>query len=196
MTAEVLRTVIDVQRDEGAPRTAAGRVAELAAEWHLQLDEEILTDLVLCVNEVVANAIRHGSGEVAVEVSWMRYQRLRVAVTDASQQLPALKSAADPSERGGLDVVDALAVRWGWEPATSGKQVWFELGLHRMTGERGRTAALVRVASARSERWAPTPISQQRNRTVPSEPVQSAAGAPVSREPERRLVGAGVCGSD
>ena len=194
MITEVLHTVFDVQRHEGAARAASGRVPELTAEWHLQLDDEVLTDLGLCVNEIVANAIRHSTGDVRVSVSWMRYQQLRVVVTDTSQQLPELKSAADRDARGGLDAVDALAVRWGWEPAVGGKSVWFEVGLHRLAGERGRMAALVRVACARQGRWAPTATRETRGRSVLQDVEQPVAGAPGSQE-QRLLVGAGACGS-
>jgi anti-sigma regulatory factor (Ser/Thr protein kinase) len=145
-----LKDSFPVERSTDGARAAVTRITGLAAAWHLPLDAEVLTDLELVASEVVHNALSHSSGPIGATVQWMRYQRLRVEVTDQAPALPEFQPAGSrrPGSHG-LDVVDALASRWAWEPVTGGKSVWFEIGLHRLTPERARLVALVRVARAR-----------------------------------------------
>jgi hypothetical protein len=45
--------------------------------------------------------------------------------------LPVLQESSPTAESGrGLSLVDALATRWGIDPASPGKSVWFELVVH------------------------------------------------------------------
>jgi len=140
-----------------SPHERVARIPDLVAQWNLQLDEEVVADLVLCTHEVVSNAVEHTRGQVEVTVTWMRYQRLRVAVDDSSADLPSLDMTSDSAGCRGLDVLEALAVVWGWEPTAAGKLVWFEVGLRRFVGERARLSALVRVARSRNQRKVPVP---------------------------------------
>ncbi|WP_052069897.1 ATP-binding protein [Streptacidiphilus albus] len=153
---EVRHDTFPVDRGQG-PHERIARITDLVAQWNLQLDEEITADLALCTHEVVSNAVDHTNGPVEVTVTWMRYQRLRVQVSDYSTALPSLDMTSDTAGCRGLDVLEALSLAWGWEPNPRGKFVWFEVGLHRLVGERARLAALVRVARARGHRRVPVP---------------------------------------
>lgn len=53
---------------------------------------------------------------------------LRVEITDGSPRLPKGRQATGLAGTGrGLLMIEQLATRWGVQPSTSGKTVWFEL---------------------------------------------------------------------
>lgn len=96
------------------------------AAWGRVLDDDIRADLVLAVDELVSNAIRHGpdGGRIRVRADRLP-QGIRVVVRD--EGLPQVVAAPDVAgEHGrGLQIVDAVATEWGVtiEPMT----VWFVL---------------------------------------------------------------------
>jgi anti-sigma regulatory factor (Ser/Thr protein kinase) len=113
------------------------RHAAACAAAHPGVD---LDTLLLLVSEVATNALVHGSGDVRVRVL-AAGDRLRVEVDDGSGSMPAPREARDDAEGGrGLALVQALATRWGADPRTGGKTVWFEL-----------SAAVASTAMARQE---------------------------------------------
>ena len=80
----------------------------------------------LLVSEVVTNVVRHAQTRftVAVEVGDVA----RVTVFDGNSIAPAVRDLVEDGEDGrGLFLVQALALRWGVETDSSGKQVWFEV---------------------------------------------------------------------
>jgi hypothetical protein len=86
-------------------------------------------DTLLLASELVTNAVRHGTGDVTVRL-WPGRDVVRVEVTDASPHHPEQADRGLDAERGrGLQIVGALASRWGTAPARAGegKTVWFEL---------------------------------------------------------------------
>lgn len=85
-------------------------------------------DAELMVSELVGNAIVHAGTEIKVTV-WCAPDRAHVEVHDASPVVPQ-PQRRDPRSPGGhgLQIVDALAARWGVERiAGDGKRVWFEI---------------------------------------------------------------------
>ena len=57
-----------------------------------------------------------------------RARRVRVAVSDQSPRAPVVRSPEDSRPGGkGLLIIEALAIRWGYELDGAGKQVWAEL---------------------------------------------------------------------
>lgn len=56
---------------------------------------------------------------------------VRVEVADASDH-PPLQRHADREETNGrgLELVDGLADRWGWQPEGEGKRIWCEIDPH------------------------------------------------------------------
>jgi anti-sigma regulatory factor (Ser/Thr protein kinase) len=83
----------------------------------------------LLVSELVTNAIVHGRSGAIVDAELVAGV-LRVAVTDDSPApLPEVDLHPRTSAEGGrgLLIVSLLASRWGINPASGGKAVWFEL---------------------------------------------------------------------
>jgi len=96
------------------------------------VEAELASDAVMVVSELVGNAARHARAlrDKLVEVSWTVLPgRVEVAVTDGgSVQAPTLRSADwDALDGRGLQIVAALASRWGVETEDGRRRVWAEL---------------------------------------------------------------------
>ncbi|WJD97822.1 ATP-binding protein [Streptomyces antimycoticus] len=53
---------------------------------------------------------------------------VRVEVADVSDRAPRQRCADEGDTHGrGLELVDGLADRWGWQPEGSGKRIWCEI---------------------------------------------------------------------
>jgi anti-sigma regulatory factor (Ser/Thr protein kinase) len=84
----------------------------------------------LIVTELVSNAVTHARREsIRVTVTREGLLVVRLAVTDLSRTLPALREADGQEECGrGLAIVDAMTGgRWGSVLRKWGKTVWAEL---------------------------------------------------------------------
>lgn len=91
-------------------------------------------DALLVATELVANAIDHARTSLRMQVRIggpVADGVLLIGVHDRRADLAPRPTAAGPHElRGrGLRVIDALAQRWGCDPAPDGKTVWAELSL-------------------------------------------------------------------
>jgi anti-sigma regulatory factor (Ser/Thr protein kinase) len=104
----------------GARRAVASAVCRCGSQ--VDLDEALLLTEELC-----ANALRYGGGEVALEVR-ISEGKMTVEVTDPSPDLPVLGHPEEMDESGwGLSLVDRLASSWGTRSLPGdGKVVWFE----------------------------------------------------------------------
>lgn len=111
-----------------APSVPVARhlVGDLMRMWRAPQDRE---DAALLVTEVVSNVVDHVGGEASftleVEASdgW-----LLVAVVDGSSVLPIVRELDRAQPRGrGLQLVQAIAERWGCDEHDGGKRVWFQL---------------------------------------------------------------------
>jgi len=98
------------------------QLRHLARLW--ALPEDCVDTLVMIVNELVCNAIDHA--RTACEVTVRRTKSLiRVLVTDRSTLPPRMPPRDVTAPRGrGLQMVKALADRWGWTARHQGKTVW------------------------------------------------------------------------
>jgi anti-sigma regulatory factor (Ser/Thr protein kinase) len=88
-----------------------------------------LQDAALLVSELVSNVVDHVEGgttvtlELALAGDW-----LRISVADGSAVRPVARELREGEPRGrGLQLVEAIADRWGAEDHQGGKRVWFEL---------------------------------------------------------------------
>lgn len=53
---------------------------------------------------------------------------VRIEVADASARAPRQRRADEEATNGrGLELVDGLADRWGWQPEGAGKRIWCEI---------------------------------------------------------------------
>jgi anti-sigma regulatory factor (Ser/Thr protein kinase) len=78
-------------------------------------------------SELATNAITHADGQT-FSLGLLRLEDpdgISVVVTDDSPRPPALRAPADDFEHWrGLNIIAALATRWGWTPHQPGKAVY------------------------------------------------------------------------
>ena len=112
---------LGVGPDSTSPRNARRQFAAHFAD-HPRLD-----DLLLCLSEVVTNAVLHAGPPIQVLGEFVD-TKVRVEVSDGSKAVPVQRTPARTSPTGrGLNLLDNLASDWGVEITTSGKTVWFEI---------------------------------------------------------------------
>ncbi|MDQ1009586.1 serine phosphatase RsbU (regulator of sigma subunit)/anti-sigma regulatory factor (Ser/Thr protein kinase) [Streptomyces sp. V4I23] len=123
------RTAMSVAQAQ-PERIAAARqqVRELLHDWS---DEEQIDSAVLMVSEMVTNVLVHTDGNalLAAEIAHgEKGRRLRVEVTDPSDELPHKRRPGEMASSGrGLVLMEVLADVWGVDPRGEGKSIWFEL---------------------------------------------------------------------
>lgn len=114
---------IELPADAGTPRLARQAVSDRFG------DHPRCGDLLLCVSEVVTNAVLHARSRSTMTVA-VDGHRVRVEVEDHDPSLPVRRNhdVYAPTGRG-LHLLDELAEAWGAEARPRGKVVWFELEL-------------------------------------------------------------------
>jgi anti-sigma regulatory factor (Ser/Thr protein kinase) len=120
-----VETTWEFPLDDGAPADARHRLAEALA--HQGHPRALLDDARIVVTELAANAVVHAGSPFSVCVRGDG-GRVRIGVRDNSRAMPAPQepSAVRLSGRG-LQLVSAIASRWGVEPLVDGKVVWADL---------------------------------------------------------------------
>jgi signal transduction histidine kinase len=94
-------------------------------------------EVTLLVSELASNAVRHAGTPFTVSLQ-CDGTIVRVEVADDSSGMPvAQRPPPDAITGRGLLIVDALATRWGVEPTSSGKTVWFELACRSTVDDGG-----------------------------------------------------------
>lgn len=107
---------------------SAGVAREVVAwqlrEWHV---ERLCDDAAVVVTELISNAVRHAATDVELTVVPIE-NGIRLEVRDGSARELHQRTSAKTDEGGrGLQLVDALADRYGVLPDGEGKRVWVEL---------------------------------------------------------------------
>jgi anti-sigma regulatory factor (Ser/Thr protein kinase) len=111
---------------------AAGRARRLAAEFAQEhRGDARVTEFLVMVSEIVANAVRYGKPEEDGRIGFRleaEGRALRAVVTDSGPEFTFDRPVLDASELGhlGLSLVDGLADRWGLS-LDGKKAVWFEI---------------------------------------------------------------------
>jgi len=114
---------LELPSDSATPRLARQAIAEVFGE-HARCGE-----LLLCVSEVVTNAVLHARSGARMTVH-RRADLLTVEVEDDDPTLPVRRPHSTTATTGrGLRILDELTLRWGTRPAADGKVVWFEFDL-------------------------------------------------------------------
>lgn len=91
------------------------------------VEDEVIDDASLLTTELVANAVRHGTGPVKLRVE-VEDGVVQVHVHDEGDAEPKVRHADDTSVNGrGLWIVECVADEWGSDRDESGKSVWFRL---------------------------------------------------------------------
>ena len=108
---------------EQAPELARRRVVE---RFGGELDPRQLEDARLLTSELVTNAVVHGRGPVGL-IALLDEDRLMIEVVDQGDgfERAVRDHGVDAVGGNGLNIVEALASRWGIHPGSS--HVWFEL---------------------------------------------------------------------
>ena len=129
--------VLQVQLEVGPDPAEVGRARRWARSRLLGsgigADEPLAETLILLISELVTNAVVHTGCPAVLRMLFGSDQSperdtVRVEVADTSD-CPPRPRHADNDETGGrgLELVDGLADRWGWEPEGEGKQIWCEI---------------------------------------------------------------------
>ena len=97
-------------------------VRVLLENWGV--DAEIVEDVLVVVEELVANVVDHAHTRFALIVR-LSSQVLRVAVHDECAADPVLQPFDPHAGRGrGLQLVASLSQQWGYDHHHGGKTVW------------------------------------------------------------------------
>jgi anti-sigma regulatory factor (Ser/Thr protein kinase) len=88
-----------------------------------------LDDAALLVSELVSNVVDHAQTEALLTLELvLAGDWLRISVADGSAIRPVVRELRTERPRGrGLQLVEAIAARWGVEDHQGGKRIWFEL---------------------------------------------------------------------
>jgi anti-sigma regulatory factor (Ser/Thr protein kinase) len=121
-----LSACIDLPPTARSVVAARRMVRAVLGAWAAPQDRE---DAELLATELVANVVDHAGGEARLGLEVMLSgQWLRIAVADGSMSRPVVRERSSERARGrGLQLVAAIADRWGVEEDAGGKRVWFEL---------------------------------------------------------------------
>ncbi|WP_424212414.1 ATP-binding protein [Streptomyces sp. BI20] len=123
--------VLQMQLEVGPDPAEVGRARRWArsrlAGSGIGEDEPVAETLILLISELVTNAVVH-TGCPAVLRMLFRGPGVRVEVADTSACPPAPRHAGGEDTGGrGLELVDGLADRWGWQREGAGKRIWCEV---------------------------------------------------------------------
>lgn len=117
---------VDLPPSPGSVPVARHVTVELLRSWGAAHD---LDDAALLVSELVANVVDHvvTDGSLSLELA-LAGEWLRISVADGSPVQPVVLEPDAERPRGrGMQLVGAIADRWGAEDHEGGKRIWFEL---------------------------------------------------------------------
>jgi hypothetical protein len=144
---QVLQVQLEVSPDPAevsrARRWARSRLARLG----IGADEPLAETLLLLISELVTNAVVHTGCPAVLRMRFPGAEiseagpapngarTVRVEVADSSDLPPAPRHARGDDTGGrGLELVDGLADRWGWQREGSGKHIWCEVDRSQSRG--------------------------------------------------------------
>jgi anti-sigma regulatory factor (Ser/Thr protein kinase) len=129
---------VDLPLTDHAPRVARAGIRATLAGWGFT-DPEWLDAAALVVSELVSNAVRHGGGCLALELS-AHDDHVTVAAVDGSAVVPRRRDAhgrPDIDGGRGLAIIEASVQRWGVQDHHGGKRVWVLLAPYPFQGQPG-----------------------------------------------------------
>ncbi|MFH8471104.1 ATP-binding protein [Streptomyces sp. NPDC018000] len=130
--------VLQVQLEVGPDPAEVGRARRWARSRLVGSgigdDEPLAETLILLISELVTNAVVHTGCPAVLRMLFGSTGAagaagtVRVEVADSSCRPPQQRHAAGEDTGGrGLELVDGLADRWGWQPEGAGKRIWCEV---------------------------------------------------------------------
>ena len=150
MLHEELEIGSDPSEVARARRWARVRLARAGVDVH----EPLAETLVLLVSELVTNAVVHAAcpALLSFRSGTASGEAVRLEVADGSNLPPRQRQVDDEETSGrGLELVAALADRWGWEPRGAGKRVWCEVTRRAGGGASMSPPGLARVDAPDTE---------------------------------------------
>lgn len=117
------------RRERRSPQAARRFTAEALVGWGLE-GTELADDVLLCVSELVTNAVLHGVPPGRQLRLLLRYdvRALVVEVHDSGPGVPHIVHDGDEGGRG-LLLVAALSDKWEVRERELGKTVWCEFAV-------------------------------------------------------------------
>lgn len=166
--------VLQVQLEVGPDPAEVGRARRWArsrlAGSGMEDDEPLAETLILLISELVTNAVVHTGCPAVLRMLFGSAHpagsagTVRVEVADTSCRPPQPRHARGEDTGGrGLELVDGLADRWGWQPEGAGKRIWCEV-------DRGGPGGSVLV-----------PVVQEQSGQVTGGAADSTPGRPADR---------------
>lgn len=105
------------------------RLRRSVRDFLADVSADCCADAVVVVDELVTNALQHGSAPVSLRLQRRRAgRRLRIEVRDGSRQMPQIGPPTTLRGRG-LHLVGGLCADWGVVPTANGKTVWGEMAV-------------------------------------------------------------------
>jgi sigma-B regulation protein RsbU (phosphoserine phosphatase) len=109
-----------------SPTTIRRGLRTVFAQW--DLPTEAAENALMVVEELVANAVDHARTPFRLTVDHVlagHTPTLRIAVRDECPQPLNVRPFSAQAVRGrGLQMIEALTSRWGWDRTLGGKTVW------------------------------------------------------------------------
>jgi anti-sigma regulatory factor (Ser/Thr protein kinase) len=180
--------VLQVQLEIGPDPAEVGRArrwarSRLTGSGTAQ-DEGTADALVLIISELVTNAVVHTGCPAVLRMLFglgaADADTVRVEVTDGCATPPAPRHAGGDDTGGrGLELVEGLADRWGWQPEGAGKRIWCEVDRGTRCGEAAPRVAAAVVVPGPEAAPAPAAASTDRPAKQPR-PAPGTAPAPCA----------------
>ncbi|MGV9244379.1 ATP-binding protein [Streptomyces sp. NPDC003710] len=134
---QVLQVQLEVRPDPAEVGRARRWARSRLAGSGIGADEPLAETLILLVSELVTNAVVHTGCPAVLRLlltgvrddsSGAPAGTVRLEVADTSARPPVPRHARGDETGGrGLELVDGLADRWGWDPEGPGKRIWCEV---------------------------------------------------------------------
>lgn len=119
--------VSDLRAEYDAVPATAGRARRDVTAWGAELPEAARVDLVIAVNELVTNSVKHGprGGRVRLAITRLDESLLFIEVCDDGPAGGVVQRPPDAAGGRGLHMVEFLAKDWGASADPS--RTWFTL---------------------------------------------------------------------
>ncbi|WP_087927632.1 ATP-binding protein [Streptomyces albireticuli] len=135
---QVLQMQMEVRADPAEVGRARKWARSRLAGSGIGVDEPLAETLILLISELVTNAVVHTGCPAVLRMLFPDVGpagaaeccagTVRVEVADISSRPPRRRRAEGDDTGGrGLELVDGLADRWGWQPEGNGKRIWCEV---------------------------------------------------------------------